>query len=139
MQKGSLHIELIQLIIILCYNCQQYTNERVPHNRRGYLVVINALPLSIALGYKFGFVTNSTTWRSILLRKNSFASNGFLPFGQLNKFPSIIYMKRLNLHHSVSPQLRLIVAFLYNSDSELNSASLNEHGTLYFTTSTGSA
>jgi len=78
------------------------------HNRREYLVVINTLSLSIDLGYQSSLVTYSTTWRSILLRKNSFASNGLLPFGQLSKFPSVVHMKRLNLlHYSIPLQLRL--------------------------------
>jgi len=129
-QKGGLHVKLIQLIIILCYKCQQNMNSGVLHNMREYLIVINTLSLSISLGYQPVHVAYNSIWRSCFLCKNSFATNGFLPFGQLNKFSSVVHMKRPNiLHHSI----------FHNSYSELNSASLNVNGTLSSTTSTGSA
>ena len=91
MEKCGLHIELIKIQLILCYQRQQNPNRRVLYNGGEYLVVVNAFSLYIAFSYQPGFIAYSNIFeRSIFLYIYPLTANYLLSLGQLYQFSSVI-------------------------------------------------
>ena len=80
MEKGGLHIELVKIQLILCYQWQQNSNWLVLYNRGEYLIVINSFSLWVAFRHQSGFVAyNIFLERSLLLYIYSLTFNCLLP------------------------------------------------------------
>ena len=91
MEKGGLHIELIKIQLILCYQHWQNPNRRVLCNRWEYLVVVNTFLLCVAFSYQSGFITYNIIFeRSLFLYIYPLTANCLLSLGQLCQFSSVI-------------------------------------------------
>jgi len=91
MEKGGLHIELVKVQLILCYQRQQNPNRRVLYNRGEYLLVVNTFLLCITFSYQPGFIAYSITFeRSLFLCIYPLTANCLLSLGLLCQFPSVI-------------------------------------------------
>jgi len=91
LEKGGLHVELVKIQLVLCYQRQQNSNRQVFYNRGEYLVVVNAFSLCIDFRYQPDFIAYSITFeRSLFLCIYPLTANCLLFLGQLCQFPSVV-------------------------------------------------